>query len=191
MRPSSLQVEVQMVAFRTADIEKLQLAGGVTKESLTGLRKAGKGKPVATASVITQSGEEAIVKTVQQIIYPSEFRVVGFTPSNKVAVASWAVEPQNFTMMETGMILRVIPEVLEGGLIYVALQPQWVTLDRWEAFDANKVLRCRQPVFGETSFETHAIMRDGDTALLGYSSTLGGDWVHAGFLTVRRVYVEP
>ncbi|MCL1920234.1 MAG: type II and III secretion system protein [Kiritimatiellaeota bacterium] len=189
--PTSIHAEVQIVAFRAADIEKLQLAGGVTKESLTGLRKAGKSKPVATASAMTRSGQEAIVRTVDEVIYPSEFRVMNLNVSNKVSAASLAVEPQNSTMREVGMILQVIPKVHEGGLIDVVLKPQRVTLDHWETFEINKTLRSRDPVFSATSFETQVTMKDGDTILLGYSTAPDGNWVHAGFLTVRRVNAEP
>jgi len=179
--PFLIHVEVQVVAFPAKDIEKLQRAGGVTKESLTGLWKAGKGKPVATASAVTIAGQEATVKAVQEIIYPSEWNGLG---------------PCNFTMREIGMILPVMPDMNDYGteaLINVSLRPQWVTLERWELYPAqgkNKTIPFRQPVFSATSFEAQVMIQDGDTILLGTISAPDGKGVHAGFLTVKRVDVR-
>jgi type II secretory pathway component GspD/PulD (secretin) len=102
-------------------------------------------------------------------------------------------------MREVGMILQVVPEIAaaEHSQINVMLNPRWVTLDRWETYPADlaagwahKTLSFRQPVFGMTSFQTQACVKDGGTVLLGSCSTPDGKWVHVGFLTVKRVDVQ-
>jgi type II secretory pathway component GspD/PulD (secretin) len=197
--PALVNVDVQMVAFRMKDIEKLQLAGGMTKEALLGLQKAGKAKLVATASAEVEPDQEAIVKVTQEILYPSEFNVQiaaanahSWAPNFRGVL--WVCEPQNFTMRETGMILQVIPKVEDNALISLNLKPQWVTLDRWEVIPAGFLFGrspFRQPVFGVTSFETQVTITDGDTVLLGNSSTTDGKWVNVGFLTVKKTRTQP
>ena len=129
-----------------------------------------------------------MVKAVQEIVYPSE--IGGGEGTTLLA-------PQNFTMRETGMILQIIPKILEGGMIVLALRPQWVTLERWEEYPAalatgrrSRTIPFRQPVFSVTSFETQVTIADGDTILLGSSSTTDGKWVNVGFLTAKKMRVE-
>ena len=199
-----VHVEVQILAFQAKDIEKLQLAEGVSEASLRGLRKAGKAKPVATASALTEENQEAMVKAVQEVIYPSEWAWVtadagepGAKQPSRLSMAGAFFEPQNFTMRETGMILQFIPQISneDGSLIKMTLRPQWVTLERWEPLPVigltsggkRQVIQLNQPVFNTTSFETQVNVNDGDTILLGTASTPDGKWVHAVFLTVKRV----
>ena len=94
------------------------------------------------------------------------------------------------------MILQVVPEVSAADYSQVSLllNPQWITLDRWETYPAglaagwtSKTLPLRQPVFGVTSFQTQLTVSDGETVLLGGSSSPDAAWVRYGFVTARRV----
>ena len=180
--PCLFQIEVEVVAFKEDDIAKLQRNGGVTKEALMGLRKAGKSKPVTVASGVTNPEQEVTVKAVREVTYPSE-------PGSCECA-----------MREVGVILEaVLHDTLPlRPLIDVTLRPQWVTLERWESHSVDvlaeggkrRTLRSRQPVFGVTSFETEVTLNNGDTVLLGTVPTPDGKWVHAGFLTVRRIDVR-
>ena len=176
--PYSFHLEVEVVAFKEDDIAKLQSNGGVTKEALMGLRKAGKSKPVTVASGMTNPEQEVMVKAVREVTYPSE------------PVSC------EYAMREVGMILQaVLHDTLPlNPLVDVTLRPQWVTLERWESHSMDVLtegkrttLHFRQPVFGVTSFETKVTLKDGSTVLLGTVPVPDGKWVHAGFLTVRRV----
>jgi len=186
--PKQVEIDFQIVAFRTKDIERLQLAGGMTKEALFELRKAGKGKLLGTSSVVTQNGSEAMMKTVQEVIYPTDPKTMGVQASQ-----SGALVPGDFATREVGMILQVIPEVVpDGKLINVTLYPAWVTLDRWESYPAtlasegkHKTMPFRLPVFGVTSFSTKVQVENGGTILLGSSLTPDGEYVNVGFLTAR------
>jgi type II secretory pathway component GspD/PulD (secretin) len=195
-----IEVEMQIHAFRAKDIERLRLAGGVSVESLMAMRRQGKAKSVATATALTKSGQEVVVKAVQEVLYPTElYTGVSEAGSNVTSrSAANALMPCNFEMRETGMTLNVVPEVTHGGtLINLMLNPAWVTLEGWESFPADlaagwahKTLTLRQPVFGVTSFQTQATVADGGTVLLGSCSTPDGEWVHVGFLTARLRNVQ-
>ncbi len=193
-----VEVEMQIHAFRTADIERLRLAGGVSLEALMELRQNGKAKPIASATALTKSGQEAIVKAVREVIYPTELLAKkGQADSNMtVRSAVKALMPGNFIMRETGMILQVNPEVsaFDRSQIHLTMKPQWISLEGWESYPADQAsgwthhtLSIKQPVFGVTSFETKAAVKDGGTILVGSCSTLDGEWVHVGFLTARRM----
>ena len=189
VHPVMIEVGVEIHAFRPEDVEPLRVSNGMTVETLTALRKSGKGKPVASATVLTKSGQEAVMKSVREILYPTEQGLDG---------GAGALVPRNFEMREVGMILQVVPEsTAEQARINVMLLPQWITLVRWDTFPsevaagwAHKTLPFRQPVFGATSFQTQAAVENGGTVLLGSCSTPDGKGVHVGFLTVRRLDVQ-
>jgi len=190
-----IEVEMQIHAFRAKDIERLRLAGDVSVEALMALRQKGKAKPVAMATVLTKSGQEACMKAVREVVYPTELLTNGGQTGSNVTSRSVAnaLIPDNFEMRETGMTLQVVPEVTCGGKsINLMLNPQWVTLEGWESYPADlatgwthKTLSFKQPVFGVTSFQTQVSVDDGGTVLLGSCSTPDGEWVQVGFLTAR------
>ena len=196
-----IEVEMQVHAFRTRDIERLRLAEGVSVETLMELRRKGKSKPVAAATALTKSGQEAVVKAVREVLYPTELNAgINGNGTNVTArSAAGALMPGNVEVRETGMILQAVPEVTHNGTwINLMLNPKWVTLEDWASYPAamatgwrHKTLALRQPVFGETGFQTQLTVADGETVLLGSCSTPDGEWVHAGFLTVRLRDVSP
>ena len=197
-----VEVEMKIHAFRTADIERLRLSGDMSLESLMTLRREGKAKSVASSTVLTKSGQEAIMKAVREVNYPTEWVTdVAQTGSNVIVRSTaQALVPCNFSMRETGMILQVVPEVsnIDRSLINLTMKPQWITLDRWESYPADLTTSWfhmtrsfKQPVFGVTSFETQTFVKDGETLLLGSCSTPDGEWVQVGFLTTRLKPVQP
>ncbi len=201
VRPRLVEVEVQINAFRPEDIEKLRLSGGVSVASLTELRQKGNSKTVSSATVLTKAGNEAVVKSVREVLYPSELDMDGSQRGSGITSGGGvgALMPCLFEMREVGMCLQVVPEIApdNGSLINLIVNPRWVTLNGWESYQADlaagwthKTLPLRQPVFGVTSFQTQVTVADGETVLLGCSSTPDGEWVHYGTLTARRVDVQ-
>ena len=198
--PRQVETDMQIVAFQTRDVERLLLAGNMTKDALFELRKAGKAKLVATTSVVTKNGSEATMKAVQEVIYPTELAMAEASCDSNRVSRSDAVVPGNFTTREVGMILQLIPDIVaDSELINLTLAPQWVTLDRWESYPADvasrgrhKTLPIRQPVFGVTSVvATCVTLACGETILIGSGPSLDGEWVHAAFLTARIQNVQP
>ena len=159
--PALINVELQVVAFQAKDIRKLEMDTSITKEALMKLQTAGKSKPVTTVSAVVEPEEEAIVKAVQEVTYPTEANV-----------SEYGLEPQNFTIREVGTILKVTPKLEDGGLIRLTLRPQWITLERWEQYPVSKNLAFRQPVFNMTEFDMKVTVEDGDTILLGTTAPL-------------------
>jgi hypothetical protein len=194
--PRMVEVDVQIHAFSFEDIEKLRLTGDMSVKTLMALRKNGNARPVASATVMTMSGQEAVLKAVQEVVYPTELLTEVNQAECNIALQSAprALVPGNFTTRETGMTLQVVPEIssTDQSQIHVRLKPQWVTLEGWKSFPAERTVGWRhttfpfkQPMFGVTSFETDVTVEAGKTVLLGSSSTPDGKWVHVGFLTVK------
>ena len=173
-----INIEVEIVAFKLQDIEKLMIREGMSLSSLTALRKGGKAKLVSTASVITTDGQEATVKSVQGIPCHAE------PDGNEVG-------DHNFAVQEIGMILQVLPRIwMDGKSIDLLLNPQWVTLNRWETLPATRAdvrfpsaTSFRQPIFETTHFQAPTTVTDGEAVLLGSCTMPDGEWVHCGFLT--------
>jgi Flp pilus assembly secretin CpaC len=190
-----VEVEMQIHAFRTADIERLRLSDGVSLEALMALRQNGKAKPVASATALTRSGQEAIVKAVDEVIYPTELNMGTDQTGSNVTSRSTvkALVPCNFTMRETGMTLQVVPEVsTDNSQASMTLKPEWITLDRWESYPADlaagwthQTRFFKQPVFGVMSLESQVVVKVNETVLIGSCSTPDGEWVQVGFLTAR------
>ena len=195
-RPKLVDTELQIFAFRAADIERLQRTDGVSLANLNALREKGKAKSVATASGVTKTGQETVIKAVKEVIFPTGFNgmVDGGTNLN---LAVDTVLPSNFETREVGVVLQLVAEAREGGLIELMLNPQWTTLDGWERYDAGIPTRrglgklsLRQPVFSCTSWQTQVTMKAGESILLGGAATPDGKWVHYGFLHASTQTVE-
>jgi Flp pilus assembly secretin CpaC len=195
-----IEVEIQIHAYRVADIERLRLEGGVSLDSLHALSSQGKSTAVAKASALTKSGQEALVKAVQEVRYPTELKVSQASSNRTVGNGTQSLTPASFETRETGLIFQVLPEIIEWErtCINLSILPQRISLEGWESFPADwlsrgmsKAVEFKQPVFGVTSFETQAYVKDGQTIVLGSASTPDGEWVQVGFLTARLQDVDP
>lgn len=188
-------IEFQVFAFSMKDVEKLLNGEGVSVESLMDLRKRGRARLVTTALSITQSGQETVVKDVQEILYPTEIDCE--VETNQVG-RSFTLAPANFEMREIGTILQVVPEFYAGGpdtLISMILSPQWISLNRWETYEAcagtkgdAKKIPFRQPIVSVSSVQTQLKVESGETVLLGGGKAMDGDWVQYHFLKAWLVW---
>ena len=190
---NQIEIEFSVVAFRREDLEKLQIGEGISLDSLSNLRCQGHSRLVTTARVVTKSGQEAIVKEVQEVIYPTEMDC-GFG-TNQVGISSWAVTPCKFEMREVGTLLQVVPELLGSGQrINLMLSPQWVVLKKWETFEAgagsrdeSQEIPFRQPVFAVSTIQTQVTVVDGETILLGGGKKQDDDWIQYHFVKAWSV----
>ena len=167
-----IEARYDVFAFRAEDIEKVISAGGVDCESLVALRKQGRAKLVTTAQTVTKTGQEAVVRNCDEILFPTEIQQG--VASNQVS-ASWSLVPANFEMREIGTILQFVAEVsADGTRINIMLNPQWVTLNRWESFEAragtnknNSEIEFKQPIFNVSKLQTQLTLNSGEIVLLG------------------------
>ncbi len=102
---------------------------------------------LSSPKVLTKSGNQAVIKVVEEIIYPTEYDVeIQDTNNNNnnnnmgsSEPPTVVVEPQNFETREAGVILDVTPEVSpEGQMINLLVSPTVVELRRWLPYNIEQ-----------------------------------------------------
>ena len=98
---------------------------------------------LSAPKVLTQSGQEAVMKVVTEYIYPTDYDVQlqssnsggnGNNGGSQSAILA-VVEPQSFTMREVGVILDVTPTLTDdGNLIDLDLNTQVVDEPTWKNY---------------------------------------------------------
>jgi len=175
---SQLEVEVQYVEFELADIDAIGKTGRVEQDALRSLWQKGRGKLLHAPKVVTQSGAEATVKGVREVIYPTEFTVapVGTNTNTTVTAHETIVEPGAFETREAGVILQVLPEVTsDGGMINLTMTPQVVSEPEWKDYGGKYLdakgkeqsVKMEVPFFHTQTVTTSISIKDGATVLLG------------------------
>ena len=214
----NLEIEVQFVAFDITNVEKLVASGGLNMDSLTKLWIGGAGRLLAAPRVVTPAGAEAVVKGVTECVYPTTFTVTtgekaGDTTSgettgtntsaaitkNTAVARGPVVEPGGFQTREVGVILQVIPEVREDGIIALTLSPQLVEEPIWHDYgskylDSNgkeQQARMEQPFFQVYSLSASIAVVNGQRTLIG-GGTLSRDRKQMVFIfvTARKVGIR-
>ena len=154
--------------------------------------------------VVTRSGCQAVVKHVKEWIYPQDFDVTlcqnaAYGTNAPVRVLA-AVEPQNFTMRETGAIVDVTPSLDSSGALIdldVKLclldEPEWKDFGakaKWEGAETYDLVM-EQPFFPvRLHVDTHVQVRTGGTLVFGGvtdSRSKNADRFVFAFVTTRRV----
>lgn len=197
-----VEVEVQFVEFRIADIEPISARGFMDMDALLALRRKGKGQLLSAPKLVTLSGTEASVKVVTECMYPTELKYSTHAASGTNIVAKagqFAIIPASFETREVGVILSVLPELRPGtDLIDLSLTPELVTEPTWKSYkmtytDARGKERKHEielPFFHTRSINSTVALVNGATILLG-----GGGWLPGAdkepvlyvFLTARLV----
>ncbi|MFZ4394762.1 MAG: hypothetical protein ACOYOU_03955 [Kiritimatiellia bacterium] len=202
--PRQIQIDLQFVAFDLTNINRLVASGpGINTASLTALWASGRGELLAAPTVVTKAGQEAVVKGITEVIYPTTFTCLGAEQTNApnpavAGVASGAVEPGGFQTRETGMILQVVPEVsAEGQMINLTLNPQVVEDPIWENYgpagrDASgkeRSAQMRQPIFHVYSTSTSVSLAPGCRILIG-GGMPNRDGKRAVYLFARATLID-
>lgn len=144
------------------------------------------------SEVSTKPGEEAVVKSVTEYIYPTDYDVqmgemqpCGSNETAKVSSCGIAtVEPQSFTMREVGTILDVTPTLYDDRRIInlkintcVVDKPEWSEygMDLPSPNGGSYRLPMKQPFFPVRSIDTIHTLNPGGTVLAGSVVKSGRD----------------
>ena len=132
---------------------------------------------LSAPKVVTQSGQQAVIKVVTEFIYPQDYDVQLQSSSSSSSTSSGGsqsailavVEPQNFTMREVGVILDVTPTYSEanGGSIDLELKPQVVDEPIWRNYGM------KIPFTGNSSLQNFEGLGDIFTGLSEIFNSLG------------------
>ena len=103
-------------------------------------------KLLESPRLVTRPGEETVCKGVMEYIYPTDYEVNHALTSQMDGTnivygtdsAGAAVEPQSFTMRETGTIVQITPSLTDdGNLIDIELYTYLVGEPEWKDYGAK------------------------------------------------------
>lgn len=135
--------------------------------------------------LVTRPGEETVCKGVMEYIYPTDYEVNHALTSQMDGTnivygtdsAGAAVEPQSFTMRETGTIVQITPSLTaDGNFIDIDLNTQLVGEPEWKDYGAKAKwkgaatydLPMEQPFFPvRATTDAKVSMRPGATYVFG------------------------
>lgn len=196
-----IQIDLQFVSFDLANIARVAVSG-ITTEKLTALWTNGCGELLAAPSVITKTGQEAVVKGATELSYPTEFNLpladAASATNGRPAAADYPV-PGAFEMREVGTVLQVVPELSsDGSSINLSLSPQMVEAPQWQEYghtlrDADgqeRTVSMKQPCFHVYSALSTVSVESGKRILLG-GGLPSSDGKRAVYIFVTATQVDP
>jgi len=208
VQPTQIEIEVQFVEFDLSDVATVSQNGIISAEGLNSLQKKGKGKLLHAPKVVAKAGQEATIKAVKEIIYPTLFNAfptvitnISNTVSNDADTrATSEVGPGNFETREVGVILTVTPNTdPTGSMLDLTVAPEIVAEPEWKDYsftytDLNGNERkghVEQPFFHCKKLSTSVSVKNGSTVLIGGGMS-GKDptKVTYAFLTARLIGID-
>jgi hypothetical protein len=163
-RAIQLLVELQTDDDREVEAAFAQIQELIAKKAAT---------LIAWPSLVTLDGQRAVVETIVEKRYPSEFSPPvspSVTGSNLVDQVNSAL-PESFETRNSGTTLEVSATVMdEGKRIHVDIVPQRVALIGWKNYKVGKkdvgLVDIDQPEFATEKVTTSLILRNGARSLI-------------------------
>ncbi len=198
------QVEIQadFVEYRMEDVDALARENKLDPDHLLALWKQGRGVLRYAPRIVTQSGQEAIIRGATEYIYPTAFDIAdtGVTNATDSSVVSGVVEPGSFETREVGMLFAVVANAsADARTIGLILTPETVRPPAWKNYgpvrhapDGGKhEWRMEQPFFHTHTLTTQAVVSDGGRVMIGGGmKNKEGDRTVYVFLTARLIDPE-
>jgi type II secretory pathway component GspD/PulD (secretin) len=200
--PSQIEIEAQFVEYKFADIAALTKQGGVTQLALMNLWHEGNANLLYAPKVVTQSGQEAIIKNVKEVIYPADILAQSATGSNTNTnvTNSPSTTSGPFWTRDAGLILKVTPEVsMEGTIIYLTISPEIVGEPTWKIYKGifsdkdgkSQQVEIEEPSFFTQAFTASVSVKNGKTVMAGGGMmNRTNDKMVYCFVTARLVDLE-
>ena len=189
--PFQIEISATYMLVDKSVADELSMQGALDVANIQQAWRDGKATILANPRIVTQSGQEATLKVVEEVIYPTEFGydassisadedsvssndVTDVADASDVTTASGIV-PASFETRETGCILSVLPEITpEGTMIQLTVSPVFVTLTEWKHYDAAIIdgngqpvrVTCQTPQFRSYQTDTSLLLKSGSTMLV-------------------------
>ena len=192
--PNQVEIDTSFVAFPLQEIEAVARRSPratPVAEDIRELWRVGKGRLVASTMTLTRSGVNAMLKGVEEIIYPTEYEYAG--GGTNAAHSGWFI-PGSFETREAGVIANITPVVgPDGRTIDLTMCPELCENGVWRDVAAGgnnptgRVSRGEmpQPVFHSRNVTTSVMLTDGETVIMGGLPDRTGREITYIFLTVR------
>ncbi|MFO7871698.1 MAG: hypothetical protein R6V03_09740 [Kiritimatiellia bacterium] len=145
---------------------------------ILGFKQSGQATVLHSPTVLMQAGQESTVKSVEEVIYPTDLAVTSQSATNAVdrPIVITAFTPSDFETREVGAIFTALPELDAKGLdIFLTFQAELVAPPVWMKYKAQytdslgntKTGEIEQPFFRTQSVNTSVRIKNGTTVLAG------------------------
>ncbi len=192
--PNQVEIDTSFVAFPLEEIEAVARRSPratPVAEDIRDLWRAGKGRLLQSTMTLTRSGVNAVLKGVDEIIYPTEYEYAG--GATNTIVSGWFI-PGSFETREAGTIMNVTPVVgPDGRTIDLTLVPELCENAGWRGSGVERIdpggkdgrVDIPQPVFHSRNVTTSVMLTDGETVVMGGLPDRTGREITYIFLTAR------
>jgi hypothetical protein len=203
--PGQIYISADFLSVPTTVIDKLNRQSPdetPTVKVLLDLKRSGKAISLATPMLLTPSGQEAKLKSVTEVIYPTTLSLTQDVVTNMATevLSSSLVAPEDFEKREVGFTLWVLPELSsEADLIKITIDATIVEPPVWKDYVSEfhnskgkaKSMTLSMPFFHAQQFNTSVRIKDGATVIVGGGTkNQKGDAVTFLLLKARRVTSE-
>lgn len=179
--PPLVEVEVQFIAYAASDVAALSKSGMIKAEALLDLHRQGKGTLVCSPKIVAPFGQEATVKAVEELIYPTDFGVSIVTNlPGKPENGMFGIVPVGFETREVGVVLQVTPTATVNPEVFkLDIAPEVVSEPTWRTYTAEYTdssgkehkVELPTPFFRTQKITTVITVREGETAICGGGMT--------------------
>ena len=195
-----IALDAAVVSFPRAEAEavarKKASAAPAPADLITQWR-SGKGRLIASQTIITRSGMNAQMQSVQEIICPTELLPAHWTEGPKQNVVMCSSPPldrsKSFDTREAGLLINYTPTLRpDTHSVDLVIAGELCLLSATNSYDVSTGttdsaarMRVDQPLFQAGKFTTQIVLRDGATAVmsdLNVPSAVEGWYL---FLTAR------
>ncbi|RJP56700.1 MAG: hypothetical protein C4541_11885 [Candidatus Auribacter fodinae] len=123
---------------------------------------------ISAPKVTTINGQQAIIKDVEEIIYPLEFTVTQATYNDDGdAVTPSVVTVGDFQTRKIGIVLSVTPDVgSDNKTITLSIMPEVSSVNTWINYGSDQA-PINVPHFDSENLVTTVIINDGETVVMG------------------------
>jgi type II secretory pathway component GspD/PulD (secretin) len=180
---NTYQIEIrgEFIAVEKASLDGLANTSPsemIDVSALSRLRASGRATLLHSPRLLTPAGMEASVKSVEEVIYPTDFSVDLIT--NLVGKTAAVVSQSAFETREVGVIFTVLPEAdINFRDIRLVVQAEIVDPPTWRTYAAKYVdsagvertVDLQQPFFRRRSVSTSVTLQNGRTVIAGGGMT--------------------
>ena len=143
---------------------------------ILGFKQSGQATVLHSPTLLMQTGQESTVKSVQEIIYPTDLSVTTQSVTNTAGHVTLAtvLSPSNFETREVGVIFTALPELdRKASDLWLTFQAELVAPPIWKKYTAQyidssgnkKTAELEQPFFNTRSVNTSVRIKNGTTVL--------------------------
>ncbi len=158
--PQQVEIQLEYIEYPSDAIEALARDDNLNAPALIALWKEGVGQLKHVPRIVTRTGQEANLRGVTEVIYPTKSHPISSAATN-VAPSSAdpnIIMPDAFETREVGINLSILPEVAPQfkDMINLTLRPEATDFPSWREYGREPaVVSVSAPMIEQPFFHTH------------------------------------